>query len=258
MRVRGVGRLGGLRMTRGWLPASRLSGPVLLGTQWLSGESFARRRQQSPSKRPRSGHRSLTTGELRAPGAPGRSEQQRAGVPVAGGPTRPLGGVVGCRCGSRAAPLPRLSGGGAGPGLPYRGCPEVAARARRRVSDRERGLGNRVDNPRRDRCVMDRPRVRSRLPAPGDAGPQGGKGLPGPQARVATGRRGVARGWQGLATGATSARRRASHEDPTGSAGVPPSGRKILASSGSPGRCGKPYGNRRWPPWGPMTPRAGR
>jgi hypothetical protein len=34
--------LGGLRVTWGWLPASRWSGPVLLVILWLSGELFAR------------------------------------------------------------------------------------------------------------------------------------------------------------------------------------------------------------------------
>lgn len=64
--------LGGLRVTWGWPQASRLSGPVLLVMQWLSGELFAGCRQQSPSKPPpAASHRSLTTGELRAAGAPG-------------------------------------------------------------------------------------------------------------------------------------------------------------------------------------------
>ena len=61
-------------------------------------------------------------------------------------------------------------------------------------------------------------RVARGCQAPKPGLPRAAQGLPG--------------GWQGLATGATSARRGASHEDPTGSAGVPPSGRKILASSG--------------------------
>jgi hypothetical protein len=189
-------------------------------------------------------------------GGAGRPEQQRAGVPVASGPTPPLGGVAA----AHAAAMPR----------PCSGCPAHPARSRAPVpglswggragastgSDRERRLGNRVDNPRRDRAVMDRRGgYAADRQAPRRCWPAGWQGIATPP------KPGLPRAAQRLARGCHGRDIGAPRRVPRGTRRARPGCPRAGEKSWRRGVAG-PLWQACWQPRvatvGPMTPRGGR